>query len=138
MGDNPTTATDAHTVSSTKARLAMCAAKIIARLPVTVIVRLLKMFRPLQKSSSIQQALAVDAKVREVSPLCRGERGCLARSISTYLLLSLMRRKVVWASGFRVKPFLAHAWVTVEGEPINEHHDVQGFVTVASTDPEAR
>ena len=96
------------------------------------------MFRPLQKSSSIQQALAVDAKVREVSPLCRGERGCLARSISTYLLLSLMRRKVVWASGFRVKPFLAHAWVTVEGEPINEHHDVQGFVTVASTNPEAR
>ena len=46
MGDNPTTATDAHTVSSTKARLAVCAAKIIARLPVTVIVRLLKMFRP--------------------------------------------------------------------------------------------
>ena len=44
MGDNPTTATDAHTVSSTKARLAVCAAKIIARLPVTVIVRLLKMF----------------------------------------------------------------------------------------------
>ena len=55
MGDNPTTATDAHTVSSIKARLAVCAAKIIARLPVTVIVRLLKMFRPLQKSSSIQQ-----------------------------------------------------------------------------------
>lgn len=75
MGDNPTTATDAHTVSSTKARLAVCATKIIARLPVTVIVRLLKMFQPLQKSSSIQQALAVDAKVREVSPLCRGGAG---------------------------------------------------------------
>ena len=88
MGDNPTTATDAHTVSSIKARLAVCAAKIIARLPVTVIVRLLKMFRPLQKSSSIQQALAVDAKVREVSPLCRGERGCLARSISGQVLWS--------------------------------------------------
>lgn len=70
MGDNPTTATDAHTVSSIKARLAVCAAKIIARLPVTVIVRLLKMFRPLQKSSSIQQALAVDAKVREKFPRC--------------------------------------------------------------------
>jgi len=125
-------------VSAMRARLAVFVAKGIARLPVNAIVRFLKAFTVLQKTSSREDAYIVDAKVREVSPLCRGERGCLARSISIYLMLSMIRRKVVWTSGFRVKPFLAHAWVTVDGEPINERYDVQGFVVVASTDNKSR
>ena len=73
-------------VSTMRARLAVFVAKGIARLPVNAIVRFLKAFTVLQKTPSREDAYIVDAKVREVSPLCRGERGCLARSISIYLM----------------------------------------------------
>jgi hypothetical protein len=39
----------------------------------------------------------------------------------------IARRTPDWVSGFQVSPFIAHAWVEVDGIPIGEEMDLSNF-----------
>lgn len=61
-----------------------------------------------------------------VSTTCAGE-GCLPRSIATALLARSHGYGVTWCTGAQDRPFAAHAWVELDGEPIGEVADLNGF-----------
>lgn len=51
---------------------------------------------------------------------CRGQGGCLQRSLATVLLCRTRGTWPTWCAGVRTSPFRAHAWVQVDGTPIGE------------------
>lgn len=83
--------------------------------------------------ASPAQVLEWRDAVNNISPRCAGN-GCLQRSIAVALLARLFRRKVIWKAGFRTDPFLAHAWVEIQGEPIGEPEEVANYHVTISTD----
>lgn len=40
-----------------------------------------------------------------------------------------------WCTGYMVRPFVAHAWVECDDEPIGEAPDVRDYVTVLAVRP---
>lgn len=65
------------------------------------------------------EAAAARAAVVAVSVRCAGE-GCVQRAIAVALLCRLHGTWPTWCSGIRMNPFMAHAWVEVDGEPVDE------------------
>ncbi|TVL90274.1 lasso peptide biosynthesis B2 protein [Streptomyces sp. SAJ15] len=59
-----------------------------------------------------------------VSVTCAGQ-GCLQRSVATALLCRLAGTWPDWCTGIRTNPFLAHAWVEGDGEPVGESDDIR-------------
>ncbi len=57
--------------------------------------------------------------VLSVSVMCTGP-WCLQRSIATALLCRICGTWPEWCVGVRTEPFTAHAWVQVDGMPIDE------------------
>ena len=53
--------------------------------------------------------------------------GCLQRAVAVMLRGIIARRTPDWVSGFQVSPFIAHAWVEVDGIPIGEEMDLSNF-----------
>jgi len=66
-----------------------------------------------------EEAIAAHRAVVSVSTRCSG-RWCLDRSIAIALLLRMSGAWPEWHTGVCLLPFRAHAWVTVDGEPIGE------------------
>jgi len=48
---------------------------------------------------------------------------CLLRSVGGYILLQLHGAAPQFVIGVCVKPFKAHAWVEVDGEPVCEYYE---------------
>lgn len=61
-----------------------------------------------------------------VSSLCAGD-GCLPRSVATAVLARSYGHAPSWCTGIRQDPFVAHAWVELDGVPIGEADDVKNF-----------
>jgi hypothetical protein len=67
-----------------------------------------------------------------VSPRSAGQEGCLQRSVGAALMCRLYGRWPDWCTGFRERPFRAHAWIEAEGGAVGEHTDTALFHTVIS------
>ncbi|MFJ4171322.1 lasso peptide biosynthesis B2 protein [Paenarthrobacter sp. NPDC089714] len=83
------------------------------------------------RPSSHAQARRIRAAVCAVSSRCAGE-GCLQRSIAVFLLCRLEGHSPAWKTGYRLEPFTAHAWVEVDGEPVDEPSAISSYIPVLS------
>ena len=64
--------------------------------------------------------------INSINVRCAGN-GCLQRSVAVMLRGIIARRTPDWVSGFQVSPFIAHAWVEVDGIPIGEEMELSNF-----------
>ena len=64
--------------------------------------------------------------INSINVRCAGNV-CLQRSVAVMLRGIIARRTPDWVSGFQVSPFIAHAWVEVDGIPIGEEMDLSNF-----------
>lgn len=64
--------------------------------------------------------------INSINVRCAGN-GCLQRSVAVMLRGIIAKRTPDWVSGFQVSPFIAHAWVEVDGIPIGEEMDLSNF-----------
>lgn len=86
------------------------------------------------KIPSEQMVASWRRAVCAVSIRCAGNH-CLQRSAAVVILARLNGFAPVWCTGFRTEPFLAHAWVEVNGVPIGEPPTIASYSKVLSTAP---
>lgn len=120
----------------TSARIAAVAAFALTALPPRAIATVLRWVAHGARSASVGEASAAREEVCSVSTRCAGQ-GCLQRSIATCILCRLRGSMPEWRTGYMVRPFVAHAWVECEGEPIGESPDVKGYVTALAVRPQS-
>ncbi|MEW1654764.1 lasso peptide biosynthesis B2 protein [Streptomyces sp. NPDC093707] len=108
--------------------LATLVARLLMHQPPARIRKVLEFVRRGSRPSTAKEASRSRRAVVAVSVSCAGE-GCVQRSIATALLCRVHGHWPTWCSGVRVVPFLAHAWVEVDGEPIDEPYP-PGYHTV--------
>jgi transglutaminase superfamily protein len=101
------------------ALLAVGAARLLAHLRPWRIRAVLCLLRRGAVPATYGQALNARQAVIAVSVLCAGE-GCLQRSLATVLLCRMRGVWPTWCTGVRTAPFKAHAWVEVDGQPVDE------------------
>lgn len=103
------------------ARLVLGAAFALSHLPPRRIRAVLGAVRRGAAPASAAQAQDARDAVCAVSLRCAGPRGCLPRSLAAALLCRLQGTWPTWCVGVRVvPPFTAHAWVEVDGRPVDE------------------
>ncbi|MGI5526608.1 lasso peptide biosynthesis B2 protein [Streptomyces syringium] len=103
------------------ARLVLPAAFALSLLPPRRIRTLLCLVRRGAVPASAARARSAREAVCAVSLFCAGPRGCLPRSLATALLCRLRGTWPTWCTGVRVvPPFTAHAWVEIDGHPVDE------------------
>lgn len=79
---------------------------------------------------------AMDAVV-SVSKRCAG-RYCLDRATATAVFCWSLGRWPQWHAGAAIDPFRAHAWVSVDGEPVREPTSLNRyFASMLSVVPDA-
>jgi hypothetical protein len=77
------------------------------------------------------QAKTARDDVVAVSLTCAAREGCVPRSLAVVLLCRAAGRGVTWCVGARrVPPFGAHAWVEVDGRPVDEPYPADYFRTL--------
>jgi len=76
-------------------------------------------------------AQRIRAAVCAVSARCAGE-GCLQRSIAAFMLCRLEGHSPGWKTGYQLEPFAAHAWIEVDGRPVDEPLRIRSYVPVLS------
>jgi Transglutaminase-like superfamily len=103
------------------ALVAVGAARIVAQLPPRRIRAVLTLLRHRAAPATYQQAEEALDAVLAVSVLYGG-RYCLQRSLATTLLCRIRGVWPTWCTGVRTAPFIAHAWVEAEGQPVGEPH----------------
>lgn len=113
------------------ARLATGSARLLIRLPPSRLGRLLRMISRGTRPATTTQALSARQAVVSVSARCAGQ-GCLQRSVAVALLCRAVGTWPDWCTGFRTRPFRAHAWVEVDGDAVGEPLDMRLFHTVMS------
>ena len=101
------------------ALVAVGAAGLLTRLSPARIAWMLRLLRTGSRPADVAQASVARTAVTTVSVYCAGE-GCLQRSIATVLLCRLRGTWPDWHVGVRTEPFGAHAWVAVDGNPVDE------------------
>lgn len=116
---------------------------VIAAVAVRIAVSLEKlpfeqMLRTLERWSTSHPTASKDLAQRYFNAVCfidsrcRGNQGCLRRSIAIVAACHLSRRSVTWCTGFASPPFRAHAWVEVQGQPVNERPEIVEYVKTVS------
>lgn len=101
------------------ARIAVLLARGIAKLTPERQFALLRTVRRGARPSRVAEAHRARNAVLHVSVMCTGP-WCLQRSIATALLCRVTGVWPVWVVGVRTEPFTAHAWVEVDGVPVDE------------------
>ncbi|HEV7828812.1 MAG TPA: lasso peptide biosynthesis B2 protein [Pseudonocardiaceae bacterium] len=94
-------------------------ARILANLPPRRIRAVLTMLRRGAAPATYQQAKDARDAILAVSVRCSG-RYCLQRSLATTALCRIRGVWPTWCTGVRTAPFVAHAWVEVDSEPVGE------------------
>jgi hypothetical protein len=117
-----------------RARIAVGVARVLAALPPRFIRGALTMTVRGAGRPSPADVLSWRTAVNSVSVRCASE-GCLQRSIAVMLLARSFGVSPTWKTGFRPNPFLAHAWVEVDGNPIGEPAAVLEFRPVLAVAP---
>jgi hypothetical protein len=110
-------------------RVAVGVARLLILLPPARLQRLLRVLS--RGTRPADRALAARARYAtvSVSARCAG-LGCLQRSVATVLICRARGRWADWCTGFRTQPFAAHAWVEVDGVPVDEPGELSVFRTV--------
>jgi hypothetical protein len=103
------------------ALIAVGAARVLAHLPPRRIRAVLTLLRRRAAPASYQQATEALNAVLAVS-VRYGGRYCLQRSLATTLLCRIRGVWPTWCTGVRTAPFIAHAWVEADGQPVGESH----------------
>jgi Transglutaminase-like superfamily len=101
------------------ALVAVGAGRMLTHLPPRRIRAVLTLLRRRAAPATYQQAKDAQDSVLAVSVLCGG-RYCLQRSLATTLLCRLRGVWPTWCTGVRTAPFVAHAWVEADGQPVGE------------------
>ncbi|MEU0761322.1 lasso peptide biosynthesis B2 protein [Streptomyces microflavus] len=114
--------------------LAVCAARILARLSPIRLRNLLELVRRGATPASTAQALLSRDEVTAVSLRCAGQ-ACLQRSIAVALLCRARGCWPTWCTGVRTSPFAAHAWVEADGQPVGETYPPDHYRTLISIPP---
>lgn len=84
--------------------------------------------------ASLEEASTARANICAVSKRCAGQ-GCLQRSIAVILLCRFSGCAPTWRTGYQLDPFVAHAWVEVNGKPVTEPNVVASFSVVLEVRP---
>lgn len=116
------------------ARIATVLARGLTALPPSVIAAVLSRVAKGSARAIPEEVAEWRNAVNSVSKRCAGN-GCLQRSVAVMLLGGVYRRAPVWCTGFRLEPFLAHAWVEVNGEPIGEAAAVRKYHRIITIQP---
>jgi Transglutaminase-like superfamily len=112
------------------AHIAVGAARLLATQPPRRIRTVLGWLRRGAEPASFEQAKQARDTVMATSLLCAAREGCLPRSLATILLCRLQGRWPTWCVGARrVPPFGAHAWVEIDGAPVDEPYPRDYFRT---------
>ncbi|MFE7135730.1 lasso peptide biosynthesis B2 protein [Streptomyces sp. NPDC057638] len=101
-------------------------ARLLTLLPPSRLRRVLEFLRRGAAPATGDQAARARDAVVAVSVACAGPR-CLQRSLATVLLCRAHGVWPDWCVGVRTQPFLAHAWVAVDGRPVGENDEVRYF-----------
>ncbi|MFF0869958.1 lasso peptide biosynthesis B2 protein [Nonomuraea sp. NPDC003560] len=119
------------------ALLAVAAARVLAGRSPHRIQQVLRLVRRGACPATAAQASAARSAVTAVSRRCAIDRGCLQRSLAAALLCRLRGTWPTWCTGVRTTPFFsAHAWIAVDGEPIDEPHDPAYYTPVLAVPPQ--
>ncbi|AJE44471.1 lasso peptide biosynthesis B2 protein [Streptomyces nodosus] len=110
-------------------RCAVGAARLLVKLPPARLHRVLGVLSKGARPVGYAEAARARRAVVSVSTRCAG-LGCLQRSVATVLLCRAHGRWADWCTGFRTRPFGAHAWVEVDGRPVDEPGELSAFRTV--------
>jgi hypothetical protein len=116
------------------ARIAASVGLAVSLLPPRRIAAVLSALSKRSRPASLEQALKARSAVCTVSVRCAGQ-GCLQRSIAVFLLCRMQGSTPDWATGFLNRPFVAHAWVEVDGVPVGEPSEVADYVTILAVRP---
>ncbi|MFL1429355.1 MULTISPECIES: lasso peptide biosynthesis B2 protein [unclassified Nocardiopsis] len=93
------------------------------RLPLAVSLRLVAFAnRHTRRPASPAEAEAAVRSVRAAGRWFPGRFACLEGSLASALACLLLRRRVEWCIGARMMPYAVHAWVAVNGAPVEESH----------------
>ncbi|MGH3774780.1 MAG: lasso peptide biosynthesis B2 protein [Pseudonocardiaceae bacterium] len=101
------------------ALLAVGVARVLAHLPPRRIRAVLTFLRRRAAPATYCQVKGAQDAVLAVSVLYGG-RYCLQRSLATTLLCRIRGVWPTWCTGVRTAPFVAHAWVEADGQPVGE------------------
>jgi hypothetical protein len=101
------------------ALLAVGGGRVLAHLPPRRIRAVLTLLRRRAAPATYHQVEDAQNAVLAVSVLCGG-RYCLQRSLATTLLCRIRGVWPTWCTGVRTAPFVAHAWVEADGQPVGE------------------
>lgn len=108
-------------------------ALLLTLLPPSTLQRCLRALKGNARATTTQQAHRIRAATCSVSARCAGE-GCLQRSIAVYLICRIEGHVPGWKTGYQIEPFAAHAWVEVDGIPIDEPAAISSYTTVLAVD----
>jgi hypothetical protein len=101
------------------ALVAVGTASVLAHLPPRRIRAVLTLLRRRAAPATYLQVEDAHDAVLAVSGLYGG-RYCLQRSLATTLLCRIRGVWPTWCTGVRTAPFVAHAWVEADGQPVGE------------------
>ncbi|SEH00211.1 Transglutaminase-like superfamily protein [Nonomuraea solani] len=80
--------------------------------------------RAARRPPTPEEAQRAWAAAQRPSVVFFGRPGCMELSLAMVLLCLFRRTDATWCMGVAMRPFEAHAWVEVEGRPVNEVTDV--------------
>lgn len=110
------------------ARLAVALAHVLATQPPRRIRRVVAWVGRGAKPATFHDAKAARDAVVSVSLACAAREGCLIRSLATVLLCRVHGSRPTWCVGVRrLPPFGAHAWIEVDGLPVDEPYPPDYF-----------
>ncbi|MET4783641.1 lasso peptide biosynthesis B2 protein [Glaciihabitans sp. UYNi722] len=119
----------------TRAVVAVTAARFIAKQKPAKLERTLSWIRGDATLPTMHDAERARDAVLAVSVRCSGH-WCLDRSVAIALLCRMHGRWPEWHSGICTEPFRAHAWVSVDGQPVGEPEVIQRlFIPTISVRP---
>lgn len=112
--------------TQTMARVCTMISYFLIKLPPKKIAAVLRAGVKGTSAPSAAEVLRYRDAANSVSPRCAGN-GCLQRSVAVMIWGITRRRTPDWVSGVRLNPFIAHAWVEIDGVPVGESMDLTGF-----------
>ena len=114
-----------------RALLAVAVARLLATRSPARIRAVLRRLAAGARPATYEQAKLARGDVVAVSLTCAAREGCVPRSLAVVLLCRAGGRGVTWCVGARrVPPFGAHAWVEVDGRPVDEPYPPDYFRTL--------
>lgn len=111
--------------------IAVTLAGLLSKLSPSRLERVLKFLKRGSRGSCYARAARARNIVTSISLRCAGE-GCVQRSIASVIICRLQGVWPTWNSGVRTKPFRAHAWISVDGRPVEEPESTSSFTPLIS------